>query len=207
MSTVPTYLCEKRRGMPVTEVLTHLAHATDDVEVVAARRTAESVKRIDAPSRWSDFQNLATTRREVLVEMAIAYDSANARAIEVASAAQPKTELAVVEALGTDREYRDLEAAAKQLRLDVRDLESKMRKAVPDHHIPSDVIKQELLQTNVEGMLQLGAMYETASRPKEILIDESDSSATQNGGPATAASGNPAYPALSPVQGSGAPLC
>jgi hypothetical protein len=163
-SSIPTYLCEKRAGMPVTEALTRIMHATDATWVATATRSNESIRRVEAPERWSDFHALVEIRREALVDLATATNAANARAVEVASSAQPRTEDGVVNALAADPRYRDLLDESRGAFLQVQDLEKKVRRATPDHYLSDEAISRELKRTDWEGTLPLGKLLENATR-------------------------------------------
>lgn len=162
----PSYYCERRAGMPTAEALIRMLHATDAAQHAGARRSASSYRRVRAPSRWSDFNDLVTIRRELDVDLTQLLISANDRAVVVAAAARPRTNLRVIEAVIHDRKYRLLAARADGTVDAISSVNANLRRALPSHYLHARAIEHELGRTVRKPTLSLGDMYMSFTMPR-----------------------------------------
>lgn len=169
LTEAPTFLCEKRAGVPVSAVLVRLVHWADTESIAAATRSVSELNGVDPPERWKDFHFQVLERRQLMVEWSIAIDAANSRALELVTTRTVDDDLDVVTLLATDRKYRELADTAAALRSDVLDAERRLRKAAPDHYLRDKAIDRELRRTETPGTLDVGRMYLNATRPRTAV--------------------------------------
>jgi hypothetical protein len=204
LTTMPTFLCEKRAGMPVAAVLVRVVHWTDEESIAAAKRNAAALEGVDAPGRWKEFHDYARQRRQLQVEWSVATDAANARAVELVSTKKVASDLDVVTLLANDREYRELLAAADGREYEIEKVEKRLSKAAPDHYLNAKAIKRELQRDYGQGTVNLGAMYVNATRPRPK--EQQNTTAADAGSAASAGAVAPDPAAMPPTGAVASPV-